>query len=68
MIVALGDLHTGNGLPQNLYVAAISNGEWIIIDGNEDLSFSGKGGGMAIFQILDLVEPESEGNIVESQG
>lgn len=58
VIVALGDLHLGNGLPKNADAEALSSGEWVVIDGNESISFSGKGGGIAQLQILDLVEPE----------
>lgn len=68
VIVALGDLRTGNGLPQDLDVAAISSGEWVVIDGSKDMSFGGTGGGMAVFIVLDLVEPKSEAKSIEGRG
>lgn len=64
VIIALGNLHPGNGLPTNVNSKGLSSGQDVLIDGSDAMQFSGKGGGIALFLILDLVKPESEGENV----
>ena len=54
-MVALGDLVQKNGLITNAGVETLSSGQDLIIDGNIEIRFSGGGGGMALFLVLDLV-------------
>ena len=60
VMIALGSLHSGNGLPTNVNAKELSSGQYVVINGNEVMRFSGKGSGMALFLILDLMEPCSE--------
>ena len=64
MMIALGNLHSENGLPTNVNSKGLSSGQDVLIDGSDVVRFSGKGGGMALFLILDLVKPQSEGESV----
>jgi hypothetical protein len=54
VIIALENLTAENGLPTNISSKGLSTGEDVLIDGSEELWFTGRGGGKAVFLILDL--------------
>jgi hypothetical protein len=63
-MIALGNLYPENGLPTNVNSKGLSSGQDVLIDGSDDMRLSGKGGGIALFLILDLVKLESGGENV----
>jgi len=59
---ALGDLNTDNGLPLSADVQRLPSGMTVFLDGDSELLFPGKGGGMALLQFIDKVEEEYRKN------
>lgn len=55
IIIALGDLNLENGLVTNVGLENLVSGHDLIIDGSDEMWFSGRGGGMALFLVLNLI-------------
>lgn len=54
VILALDDLHQNNGLPLIEGVETLASGDYVVLSGDKDMRFNGKGGGLAFFILLSL--------------
>ena len=53
VIIAIGDLHKDNGLPVLANVHRLESGESLVLDGGDDIIFSGKGGDLALLLVIE---------------
>lgn len=54
VIIALGDLHEENGLPELGKLKTLASGQDITLTGDDEVLFRASGGGMAMFLVLNL--------------